>query len=59
MPRVVRPDDGWRIVDVLPDGRFSELARQRAEFSAVLRDGGFPALVASLEGKLQELEGFG
>jgi phospholipid transport system substrate-binding protein len=54
-----RSDDGWRIVDVLLDGRFSELARQRAEFSAVLRDGGFPALAASLEGKIAELEGSG
>ena len=54
-----RSDDGWRIVDVLLDGKFSELARQRAEFSAVLRDGGFPALAASLEGKIEELESSG
>jgi phospholipid transport system substrate-binding protein len=52
-------EDGWRIVDVLLDGRFSELARQRAEFSAVLGDGGFPTLVASLERKIAELEGSG
>jgi len=54
-----RFDDGWRIVDVLLDGKFSELARQRAEFSAVLRDGGFPALAASLERKIEELAGAG
>jgi phospholipid transport system substrate-binding protein len=52
-------DEGWRIVDVLLDGKFSELARQRAEFSAVLRDGGFPALAASLERRIQELESSG
>jgi phospholipid transport system substrate-binding protein len=54
-----RSDDRWRIVDVLLDGRFSELARQRAEFAAVLSEGGFPALAASLERKIAELEGSG
>jgi phospholipid transport system substrate-binding protein len=50
-------DDGWRIIDVLLDARFSELARQRAEFAAVLRDGGYPALVRTLEQKIDELAG--
>jgi phospholipid transport system substrate-binding protein len=52
-------DESWRIVDVLLDGKFSELARQRAEFSAVLRDGGLPALAASLERRIEELESSG
>lgn len=54
-----RSEDGWRIVDVLLDGKFSELARQRAEFSAVLRDGGFPALASTLERKIEDLESSG
>jgi phospholipid transport system substrate-binding protein len=67
--RIVRPDDepielnyllrefedGWRIIDVLLDARYSELARQRAEFAAVLRDGGVPDLVATLERKIAQL----
>jgi phospholipid transport system substrate-binding protein len=48
-------DDGWRIIDVLLDARYSELARQRAEFAAVLRGGGVPDLVATLERKIAQL----
>jgi phospholipid transport system substrate-binding protein len=47
--------DGWRIIDVLLDARYSELARQRAEFAAVLRSGGVPDLVATLERKIAQL----
>jgi phospholipid transport system substrate-binding protein len=68
--RLVRPNDkpvglnyvmrdeagSWRIVDVLLDAKFSELARQKAEFSAVLRRGGVPDLKALLEKKIAELE---
>jgi phospholipid transport system substrate-binding protein len=71
--RIVRPDDepielnyllkefedGWRIIDVLLDARYSELARQRAEFAAVLRDGGVPDLTATLERKIAQLTGEG
>jgi phospholipid transport system substrate-binding protein len=48
-------DDGWRIIDVLLDARYSELARQRAEFAAILRSGGVPDLVATLERKIAQL----
>ena len=47
--------DRWRIIDVLLDARYSELARQRAEFAAVLRDGGVPDLVTTLERKIAQL----
>jgi phospholipid transport system substrate-binding protein len=47
--------DGWRIIDVLLESKFSELARQRAEFAAVLRSGGAPDLMATLERKIAEL----
>ena len=42
-------ESGWRIIDVLLDGRVSELSRQRAEYTAVLRRDGFDGLVAALE----------
>jgi phospholipid transport system substrate-binding protein len=48
-------EDGWRIIDVLLDARYSELARQRAEFAAVLRSGGVPDLMATLERKIAQL----
>jgi phospholipid transport system substrate-binding protein len=68
--RLVRPDDqpiglnyvmrdeggSWRIVDVLLDAKFSELARQKAEFAAVLRDGGVADLKALLEKKIATLK---
>jgi phospholipid transport system substrate-binding protein len=47
--------DGWRIIDVLLDARYSELAKQRAEFAAVLRSGGVPDLIATLERKIAQL----
>lgn len=50
-----RFDGDWRIIDVLLDARYSELARQRAEFAAVLRHGGVPDLVATLERKIAQL----
>lgn len=67
--RLVRPDEepiglnyvlkeseaGWRIIDVLLEDTFSELARQRSEFAAVLRDGGPSDLVATLERKIAKL----
>jgi len=68
--RLLRPDDrpvglsyvmrdqgdSWRIVDVLLDAKFSELARQKAEFAAVLRDGGVADLKALLQKKIATLE---
>jgi phospholipid transport system substrate-binding protein len=48
-------DGDWRIIDVLLDARYSELARQRAEFAAVLRNGGVPDLVATLQRKIAQL----
>jgi phospholipid transport system substrate-binding protein len=68
--RLVRPDDkpiglnyvmrdhagSWRIVDVLLDAKFSELARQKAEFAAVLENGGVADLKALLQEKIADLE---
>ena len=68
--RLVRPDDApiglnyvmrdhagsWRIVDVLLDAKYSELARQKAEFAAVLENGGVADLKALLQEKIADLE---
>ena len=67
--RLIRPNDpavaldyvlaqrpqGWRIVDVLLDGKFSELARQRAEYGAVLKEEGYAGLVGRLEAQLARM----
>lgn len=49
-------EEGWRIIDVMLDGKFSELARQRAEFAAVLRDSGYDALISALDQRIAELD---
>lgn len=50
-------EGGWGIIDVFLNSKFSEIARQRAEFAALLRQGGAPALIAGLEAKIEELRG--
>jgi phospholipid transport system substrate-binding protein len=53
---VMRDEAGdWRSVDVLLDAKFSELARQKAEFAAVLRNGGVADLAALLQEKIDNL----
>ncbi len=47
--------EGWRIIDVMLDGKFSELARQRAEFSSVLKNGGYEDLITALDQRIAEL----
>ena len=47
----------WRIVDIYLTGTISELASRRAEFTALLRDGGAPRLLAELRGRTQRLLG--
>lgn len=45
---------GPEVIDVLAQGRYSELARQRAEMSAVYKRSGTAGLVASLDAKASE-----
>ena len=47
--------EGWRAIDVVIDGRMSELARRRSEFTAILRRGGVSELLATLEAQTQAL----
>ena len=47
--------ESWRIIDVMLDGKFSELARQRAEFSSVLKNGGYDDLITAIDQRIAEL----
>jgi len=47
--------DHWRIIDVYLSGTISEMAARRSEYSAVLRQGGAPALIDLLTKKTAEL----
>ncbi|HYC00994.1 MAG TPA: ABC transporter substrate-binding protein [Candidatus Limnocylindrales bacterium] len=54
--RMRKADDAWKIIDVYAKGTVSELALRRAEYAALLKSSGFEALLASLEGKIADLE---
>ena len=43
--------DGWRIADVYLDGTISQLATERSEFDAILRQQGVDGLIARLNRK--------
>ena len=45
----------WRIIDVLAKGTYSELATRRSEYTSVLRQHGFEALISKLDSKVAEL----
>ena len=47
--------EGWRVVDVLLDGKFSELALKRSEYGAVLKNDGIEALIRGLDEKAARL----
>lgn len=47
--RLVKRTDHWRIIDVYLDSKISEVAMRRSEYSQVVRDEGYDALIAALE----------
>ncbi len=47
-----RKSGDWRIVDVYLDGKYSELALRRAEYTAVIKRKGFDGLLAAIESKV-------
>ncbi len=48
-------EDGWRVVDVFLDAKYSEMAMKRSEYSSVLSKQGFEGLVDILEAKIAKL----
>jgi phospholipid transport system substrate-binding protein len=49
------PDGSWKAIDVLADGT-SRVAVQRSDWSALINQGGAPALLATMQRKTQALE---
>ncbi|NIA69842.1 hopanoid biosynthesis protein HpnM [Pelagibius litoralis] len=43
--------DGWRLVDILLDAKYSELAARRSEYSGIVEREGIDALIAALKEK--------
>ena len=53
---LLRPGaDGWRVIDVFLDAKYSELAMKRSEYSSVFDKEGFEGLVNILEAKIAKL----
>jgi phospholipid transport system substrate-binding protein len=50
-----RRKERWQVVDVFLDAKYSELALKRSEYTAVVQNEGFDALLARLEARLVEL----
>lgn len=48
-------DQGWQIVDVLLQGRISELSRRRAEFGALYQREGYDGLIRGIEETINRL----
>ena len=52
---VQQTDAGWKIISVIAAG-VNDLSLKRAEYSGLIRDQGYPALVGSLEEKIRALQ---
>jgi phospholipid transport system substrate-binding protein len=53
---MMREFDGqWQIIDIFLKGTFSELATRKSEYSSLIRDGGFPKLIASMKKKTEKI----
>ena len=52
---VRRNDGGWRIVDVLLDGKFSELALRRSQYTSLLKNQGYDGLIEAMAAKVADL----
>lgn len=51
-----RRDGPWRVIDVFLKGTISEVATRRSDFSAIIRDKGFDALVGAIDAKVRKLK---
>jgi phospholipid transport system substrate-binding protein len=57
--RLMRGEDGWRIIDIYLRGTVSELALRRSEYSATLKRDGFDDLVAAIDRKIEDFRASG
>lgn len=55
--RMVKRVDHWRIIDVYMDSKISEVAMRRSEYSQLVRDQGYDALITALEKQTRAILG--
>tara|TARA_B100000214_G_scaffold159893_1_gene114730 strand:- start:734 stop:1369 length:636 start_codon:yes stop_codon:yes gene_type:complete len=46
----------WLMIDIFLKGRFSELAKQRAEYTSILKRSGISGLVATVDDKVRRMQ---
>ena len=46
----------WSVIDIFLKGRFSELAKQRAEYTSILRRSGISGVVATVDEKVRRMQ---
>ncbi len=46
----------WSVIDIFLKGRFSELAKQRAEYTSILRRSGISGVVATVDDKVRRMQ---
>ena len=46
----------WSVIDIFLKGRFSELAKQRAEYTSILKRSGIAGLVATVDDKVRRMQ---
>ncbi|SDF80986.1 phospholipid transport system substrate-binding protein [Limimonas halophila] len=52
-------DSGWQAVDIYLDGKYSEMATKRSEYTSVLERKGFQALLDRIESRIAEMRSDG
>lgn len=52
-------DSGWQAVDIYLDGKYSEMATKRSEYTSVLERKGFQALLDRIESSVAEMRNDG
>jgi len=55
--RMREEERGWKVVDIYSDGKISEVALRRSEYSAVLKRGGIEQLIAAVDAKTKKRAG--
>lgn len=56
---MIEREDKWRVVDIFLNSTISEVAMRRSEYTAIVSEQGFDALVEALNGQIAELTGEG
>ena len=49
----------WLVIDIFLDGKYSELAKQRSEYTSILKREGFSGLVSKVAAKVQRMQSRG